>query len=78
VVVADNGSGIAPEHFEHLFEPFYTTKTDSGTGLGLWLSLGIVRKHGGNIRVRSRTQGAWTGTVFSIFLPELIETPKAA
>jgi signal transduction histidine kinase len=78
VVVADNGSGIAPEHFEHLFEPFYTTKKDSGTGLGLWLSLGIVRKHGGNIRVRSRTQGAWTGTVFSIFLPELIETPKAA
>jgi PAS domain S-box-containing protein len=78
VVVADNGTGIAPEHFEHLFEPFYTTKKDSGTGLGLWLSLGIVRKHGGSIRVRSRTQGTATGTVFSIFLPDLIENSKAA
>ncbi|HEX3322329.1 MAG TPA: PAS domain S-box protein [Terriglobales bacterium] len=78
VVVADNGTGIAPEHFEHLFEPFYTTKKDSGTGLGLWLSLGIVRKHGGSIRVRSRTQGAAAGTVFSIFLPELVQNSKAA
>jgi PAS domain S-box-containing protein len=78
VVVADNGSGISPEHFEHLFEPFYTTKKEAGTGLGLWLSLGIVRKHGGSIRVRSRAKAGESGTVFSIFLPEIIESPKAA
>ena len=74
VVVADNGSGISAEHFEHLFEPFYTTKKDAGTGLGLWLSLGIVRKHGGSIRVRTRSLAGMSGTVFSIFLPERIES----
>ena len=74
MVVADNGTGISAEHFEHLFEPFYTTKKDAGTGLGLWLSLGIVRKHGGSIRVRTRSLAGKSGTVFSIFLPERIES----
>jgi signal transduction histidine kinase len=52
-----------------VFEPFYTTKGDTGTGLGLWLSEGIVRKHGGLIRVRSCTHPGRSGTVFSVFLP---------
>jgi signal transduction histidine kinase len=52
-----------------LFEPFYTTKPDSGTGLGLWLSEGIARKHKGTIRVRSSTRPGQSGTVFSVFLP---------
>jgi PAS domain S-box-containing protein len=69
VTVADNGSGIPAAELQRVFEPFYTTKKDTGTGLGLWVSSGIVRKHGGLIRVRSRVEGRNRGTVFSIFLP---------
>jgi PAS domain S-box-containing protein len=69
ITVADNGSGIPLADRAHIFEPFYTTKKDSGTGLGLWVSRGIVEKHGGSIRVRSRASVPKTGTVFSIFLP---------
>jgi signal transduction histidine kinase len=67
--VADNGSGIEPQHRKHLFQPFYTTKKDVGTGLGLWISRGIIEKHGGVIRVRSKTDFGQSGTAFSIFLP---------
>ena len=69
ITVADNGSGIPRDDLRHIFEPFYTTKPETGTGLGLWVSRGIVEKHGGTIRVRSRTSGIRTGTVFLIFLP---------
>ena len=69
ITVADNGSGIPRDDLRHIFEPFYTTKPETGTGLGLWVSRGIVEKHGGTIRVRSRTCGPRTGTVFLIFLP---------
>ena len=72
IVVADAGHGIAPETMSHLFEPFYTTKQPSGTGLGLWLSQSIVQKHGGRISVRSRTGLGRSGTVFSIFLPAAV------
>jgi PAS domain S-box-containing protein len=78
VTIADNGSGIHPDEFAHLFEPFYTTKHDVGTGLGLWLSHNIVQKHGGWIRVRSSTRPRRNGTAFTIFLPERLENPKAA
>jgi PAS domain S-box-containing protein len=74
VTVADNGSGINAADMPHIFEPFYTTKKDLGTGLGLWLVHGIVQKHGGSIRVRSRTEPGNSGTVFSVFLPERAET----
>jgi signal transduction histidine kinase len=74
VIFADNGSGILPEVRARVFEPFYTTKKDSGNGLGLWLSEGIVHKHGGQIRVRSSTHPARRGTVFSIFLPAVAAT----
>lgn len=69
VSLMDNGSGISPERLRKIFEPFYTTKQDVGTGLGLWLTENLVRKHQGTIRVRSRTGSIGTGTVFSIFLP---------
>jgi PAS domain S-box-containing protein len=69
IMVADNGSGIPRAHLRQIFEPFYTTKKDTGTGLGLWISNGIVQKHEGSIRVRTRTDGDTTGTAFSIFLP---------
>jgi PAS domain S-box-containing protein len=78
IVVADNGSGISRNHLRQVFEPFYTTKKDSGTGLGLWVSQGIVQKHGGSIRVRSRADGPATGTVFSIFLPLQLEVSRVA
>ena len=80
VVVADNGPGIAPEHRRHIFEPFYTTKGEQGTGLGLWVSCGIVHKYGGAIRVRSSVHPRWRGTVFSVFLPAQAQEqmPKAA
>lgn len=69
VVVADNGTGISRRDLARVFEPFYTTKGERGTGLGLWLSEGIVRKHQGLIRVRSCTRPGQSGTVFSVFLP---------
>jgi PAS domain S-box-containing protein len=78
ITVADNGSGIPRNTLPQIFEPFYTTKKDTGTGLGLWVSRGIVQKHGGSIRVRSRTDGQVTGTVFTIFLPQRREISRVA
>jgi PAS domain S-box-containing protein len=66
----DNGSGITPEHRRKIFEPFFTTKKDVGTGLGLWLTLGLVEKHQGSLRVRSGSIPNKTWTAFSVFLPE--------
>jgi signal transduction histidine kinase len=78
ITVADNGSGISRANLRRIFEPFYTTKKDSGTGLGLWVSRGIVRKHGGSIRVRSRSEGQATGTVFTVFMPYGYEVSRVA
>jgi signal transduction histidine kinase len=78
ITVADNGSGIPGDELGQIFEPFYTTKKDTGTGLGLWVSRSIVQKHGGSIRVRSRADGPATGTVFLIFLPQRCEIQQAA
>ncbi len=69
LTIADSGSGIEAEVRKTLFEPFVTTKPDTGTGLGLWVSSEIVRKHNGTIQVKSRAKGPYRGTVFSIFLP---------
>ena len=70
VTIADNGVGIALENRHTIFEPFFTTKKDVGTGLGLWVAQEIVTKHGGALRVRSRTDDGRSGTVFTVFLPE--------
>jgi PAS domain S-box-containing protein len=78
ITVADNGTGIPRDNLRQIFEPFYTTKKDTGTGLGLWVSRGIVQKHGGSIRVRSRVDGHATGTVFLIFLPQRYEISRVA
>lgn len=69
LTIADSGSGIHREVRSSLFEPFVSTKGDTGTGLGLWLSSEIVRKHGGTIQVKSRAVSPDSGTVFSVFLP---------
>jgi PAS domain S-box-containing protein len=68
ITVADTGEGISPEIGPRLFEPFQTTKELTGTGLGLWVSKGIVEKHGGGIRTRTR-RGTGHGTVFTVWLP---------
>lgn len=75
ITLADTGSGIREADLPHIFEPFYTTKKETGTGLGLWLAYGIVQKHSGWIKVASRTVPGTSGTVFAVFLPE---TPAAA
>ncbi len=69
ITIGDTGSGICPEIRNSLFEPFVSTKGDTGTGLGLWVSSEIVRRHRGTIRVMSRAHPPFTGTVFSVFLP---------
>ncbi len=69
IVIADSGHGIPPGVLERIFEPFISTKEATGIGLGLWVSDGIVRKHRGTIRVRSRSKPQPSGTVFSIFIP---------
>jgi|HubBroStandDraft_5_1064220.scaffolds.fasta_scaffold12909_2 signal transduction histidine kinase len=69
VTVADTGPGICPVVRKTLFEPFVTTKPDTGTGLGLWISSEIIRRHSGTIQVRSSALSRSTGTVFSVFLP---------
>lgn len=68
VVIADSGSGISPIVRCKLGQPFFTTKGDSGTGLGLWISNQIVQKHGGTMRVRNGLRKS-CGAVFHIFLP---------
>ena len=78
----DSGIGI-PDHVKpHIFDPFFTTKTQGkGTGLGLSVSLGIIRKHGGDIRVDSQMS---KGTTFTVLLPtaqipaDIIEEPVTA
>jgi signal transduction histidine kinase len=73
VVIADNGTGIHPEHRSKLFQPFFTTK-DKGTGLGLWVTKRLVDKHKGSIRFRSRFHPETGGTCFAVFLPQGVTT----
>ena len=75
--VRDNGSGIPEKVGDKIFQPFFTTKpTGQGTGLGLSLSYDIIKAHGGELKVETRTAeglpveaSAKTGTTFIILLP---------
>jgi PAS domain S-box-containing protein len=70
VVVEDDGPGIPAEYNDRIFEPFFTTKQDVGTGLGLWVTKGIVDRHGGSIQVRQQNGNANAhGAAFTILLP---------
>jgi polar amino acid transport system substrate-binding protein len=67
LTVEDEGEGISPEHMPHLMDPFFTTKRESGgTGLGLWVSAGIVKEHGGTL---SFAPAAARGTIVTMALP---------
>ncbi len=69
VTVLDTGAGIPIGVRRNLFAPFYTTKGEKGTGLGLWVSRGIIEKHEGTIYLRSAVRPSKSGTAFSVFLP---------
>ena len=79
VTVSDTGTGIAQEHIERIYDPFFTTKTGSrdgqrrGTGLGLSVTYGIIQEHAGKIRVESRPG---EGTIFYLEFP-MVRTRKA-
>jgi signal transduction histidine kinase len=72
VRVSDTGSGIAPEHIQRIYDPFFTTKTapregqKRGTGLGLSVTYGIIQEHAGKIRVESNPG---SGTTFALDFP---------
>jgi PAS domain S-box-containing protein len=68
VKIRDNGPGIPKEVEAQLFQPFFTTKGQQGTGLGLWVSRGIVNKHSGTIGISSDTSHEAHGSVVSVFL----------
>ncbi len=73
VIISDNGAGIPSERLEHIFEPFYTTKTAGhGTGLGLSICQRIVKQHGGSIDVESQPG---SGTKFMVTLPIIEQAP---
>lgn len=71
ITIADDGPGISEKNRAQIFNLFFTTKGEQGTGLGLWLVKSLVEKHGGKIAFKSRTieEGFSHGTVFRIWLP---------
>jgi two-component system NtrC family sensor kinase len=67
IKIQDTGSGIAEENLDHIFDPFFTTKEErEGTGLGLSIVYGVVKNHGGEIKVDSRLG---EGTTFVLAIP---------
>ena len=71
MTIADNGVGISRTDRKRLFQPFFTTKGQKGTGLGLWVTQGLVTKHGGHLQMHSCTRTERRGTTFSVFFPAL-------
>jgi PAS domain S-box-containing protein len=69
VTVSDTGHGIDADNLASIFEPFFTTKGERGTGLGLWVTRGIVEEQGGKLHLRSRNSGRHRGTTIRITLP---------
>lgn len=69
LMITDDGPGIAAEHRDRIFEPFFSTKVEKGSGLGLWMARGIAQKYGGTIRVRSTTRDGSSGTCVLVVMP---------
>jgi PAS domain S-box-containing protein len=76
VSISDTGAGIRPEDAKRLFEPFFSTKSTKGTGLGLWISKGIMQKYDGSIRFRSVRLAGGNVTCFSVFMPTSSGLPQ--
>ena len=75
ISLADNGVGMSRDVQKRIFVPFFTTKAEIGTGIGLWATRSLIEQQGGSMRFRSR-QGQRSGTVMSLFLPH--SHPKPA
>ncbi len=71
VTISDSGPGVPESLQAKLFKPFFTTKGELGTGLGLWVSRGIVEKHGGKIELTNSTDPAYPGAAVRVYLPAL-------
>jgi PAS domain S-box-containing protein len=69
IYISDTGTGISAQASKRLFEPFFTTKSTKGTGLGLWISRGIIQKHDGTLHFRSIGQASVALTTFRVYLP---------
>ena len=69
VSIVDTGTGVKPQDSRKLFEPFFSTKSTKGTGLGLWISKGIIQKYEGRITFRSLHSERGCTTCFRVFLP---------
>lgn len=69
VTIADSGPGVPEQYLQKIWEPFFTTKAETGTGLGLWLVQETVSKNGGSIRLRTSTNPERHGAVFRMLLP---------
>ena len=76
ILIADTGSGMSAATLQRIYEPFFSTKGVTGTGLGLWVSREIVARHHGKVRVRT-SQRQPSGTVFRLVLP-VEEVPEAS
>src|SRR6266702_6061628 len=77
ITIADTGSGISPEARKRIYDPFFTTKGPVGTGLGLWISAGILAKHHGSMHVRSSQRPGAGGTAFTLIFPRNAAEDKA-
>ncbi|MEG9432800.1 sensor histidine kinase [Terriglobus sp. ADX1] len=69
ITISDTGPGMTPETLRRIREPFYTTKNDSGTGLGMWVVQELVSKLNGKISIKSTIHERWHGTAISLLLP---------
>ena len=76
IVVRDNGTGISQEDLPKVFEAFFTTKGDLGTGIGLWVAKQLVDARGGQISIASSTEQGKSGTTVTIFIPFALRAPQ--
>jgi PAS domain S-box-containing protein len=78
IEVLDSGKGISEQASQKLFQPFFTTKGEQGTGLGLWVSMGIMQKHGGTIRIENSSDAELRGARVRVYLPaRTLATPSS-
>lgn len=78
LIVADSGAGIPEAMKKFVFDAFFTTKGEAGTGLGLWVTRNIIENHGGTVRIRSSARPEHHGTVVSVRLPIVADAQAAA